>query len=106
MTAPVGEVRARRLAMWVLGGIVAMAATVGAIGYSRHVEALDRERRQFAETVCHRQDQVIDVLRLIASDERARLAWPDVGDGIFRSNVLIRREIDRILASPCNGKGQ
>ncbi len=105
MTAP-ERVHVRRVVvMWGLGAVVLAASLAGAVGYTRHVEDLDRERAEFATTVCRRQDQVIEVLRLVVSDERARIAWPAAGDGIFRANHLIRQEIGRILRSPCQEKG-
>ena len=107
MTAP-ERVHVRRVVvMWGLGAVVLAASLAGSVGYTRHVEDLDRERAEFATTVCRRQDQVIEVLRLVVSDERARLAFPDTpgGSGIFRSNHLIRQEIGRIFRSPCQEKG-
>ena len=101
MTAPEGTRRRRIMAMGAAALAVAVATVVGSFSYAEHVRGIADERREITERVCERQDQVIAVLRVLVSDERERLAFPEGNPWLTRSNYLVRRQIDRILASPC-----
>lgn len=102
MTAPEDVRRRRFVAMAVSALAVVGATVVGSLAYSEHVRGIANDRQEITERVCERQDQVIAVLRVLVSDERERLAFPEGNPGLTRSNYLVRRQIDRILASPCD----
>ena len=97
------QTRRRRWGLMLgFGAAVAVAATFGSIAYVEQIRSAEYQRREITERVCERQDQVIAVLRVLVSDERERLAFPEGNPGLVRSNYLVRRQIDRILASPCD----
>lgn len=84
MTAPEATRRRRTAAMVAMAAAVATASAVGAVAYTHHVQSIADDRHAVVDQVCARQDQVIDVLRLLATTPAQHA------------------EINAILASPCN----
>lgn len=83
-----------------LAAVVVVASTIGTASYVHTVNSAAADRARILDRMCHRQDQVIDVLDVIAIEERSEAIHRDTVEA-REAAARLEAKIDQIAASPC-----